>query len=384
MFTRAAAGQRNTSGKPGSGRGFAIGRWQQPGARAARGAGRAAGVVPRRGDRHARRGPDPGADHRRRQPAGVHAQLGPAGAGGRGAGLHALDRHLPERDHPPRRRDPARRPARWRSRTTTWRSTSWPPATWPTTRPPSCRPTGCPRSGRRWRGWPGSCPARARTPTSSGVDDMVIGALVAREVGDAHSRIAGRDAGRDPGRARAAARARADPRPAAAHRALRRRLRRRPRWPHARAAGGEPARHRPGPADARASPRCCAPPRARSSWRRPSSWPTCRGCPRRAGRRNGDMVLVGRRQLRSNNSWMHNLESAGEGQGPLHRPRAPRRRRAAGPGRRRPARAALERGRDRGAGGGHRRRDAGRGELPHGWGHDAPGMRMRVAARTRA
>ena len=40
------------------------------------------------------------------------------------------------------------------------------------------------------------------------VDAMVIGAMVQREVGDEHSRIAGRDAGRDPGRARAAARAR--------------------------------------------------------------------------------------------------------------------------------------------------------------------------------
>ena len=27
MFTRAAAGQRNSSGEPGRGRGFAIGRW---------------------------------------------------------------------------------------------------------------------------------------------------------------------------------------------------------------------------------------------------------------------------------------------------------------------------------------------------------------------
>ncbi len=95
---------------------------------------------------------------------------------------------------------------------------------------------------------------------------------------------------------------------------------------------------------------------------------------------NGDMVLIGRRQLRSNNSWMHNLP-------------------------------ALVKGKDRCtvwvnptdaerlglADGGTARLSSDVGELsapvevtdeimpgvvsiPHGWGHDAPGVRMRVAA----
>ena len=37
------------------------------------------------------------------------------------------------------------------------------------------------------------------------------------------------------------------------------------------------------------------------------------------GRRDHRFVLVGRRHLRSNNSWMHNVQRAGEGQAPLHR-----------------------------------------------------------------
>ena len=95
---------------------------------------------------------------------------------------------------------------------------------------------------------------------------------------------------------------------------------------------------------------------------------------------NGEMVLIGRRQLRSNNSWMHNLP-------------------------------ALVKGKDRCTvqvnpadaerlglvDGGHARVSSAAGELvvpvevteeimrgvvsiPHGWGHDAPGVRMGVAS----
>jgi anaerobic selenocysteine-containing dehydrogenase len=95
---------------------------------------------------------------------------------------------------------------------------------------------------------------------------------------------------------------------------------------------------------------------------------------------NGHLVLIGRRQLRSNNSWMHNLP-------------------------------ALVKGKDRCtvwvnpadaerlglADGGRARVTSGVGELeapvevtdeimagvisiPHGWGHDAPGVRLRVAS----
>jgi anaerobic selenocysteine-containing dehydrogenase len=96
--------------------------------------------------------------------------------------------------------------------------------------------------------------------------------------------------------------------------------------------------------------------------------------------RNGDMVLIGRRHLRSNNSWMHNLP-------------------------------ALVKGKDRCTlwvnpadaerlgltdGGGARLTSKvgdltapvevtdeimpGVVSIPHGWGHDAPGVRMRVAS----
>jgi len=92
-----------------------------------------------------------------------------------------------------------------------------------------------------------------------------------------------------------------------------------------------------------------------------------------------EMVLVGRRQLRSNNSWMHNLEPLVKGKerctAQLHPDDAERLGLAEG------AAAVL-------------RSAAGRVEapveitdsvmpgvvsLPHGWGHDQPGMRMAVA-----
>ena len=83
-----------------------------------------------------------------------------------------------------------------------------------------------------------------------------------------------------------------------------------------------PARHRPraaraaharGPAHAAA---------ARSSSRPRRSSPTSRACTRRWREpATATMVLVGRRDLRSNNSWMHNLPSAGaaaSSAAPLH------------------------------------------------------------------
>jgi anaerobic selenocysteine-containing dehydrogenase len=95
--------------------------------------------------------------------------------------------------------------------------------------------------------------------------------------------------------------------------------------------------------------------------------------------RNGGMVLVGRRQLRSNNSWMHNLAPLVKGKdrctAHVHPDDAARIGLADG------GRAVLE-------------SRAGRIEapvevtdavmpgvvsVPHGWGHDVPGSRMRVA-----
>ena len=96
--------------------------------------------------------------------------------------------------------------------------------------------------------------------------------------------------------------------------------------------------------------------------------------------RNGGVVLVGRRQLRSNNSWMHNLPALVKGKDRctlhVHPDDA--------------ARLGLEDGRPavvRSAAGEVRApvevTDAimpGVVSIPHGWGHRAPGVRLRVAA----
>jgi anaerobic selenocysteine-containing dehydrogenase len=95
--------------------------------------------------------------------------------------------------------------------------------------------------------------------------------------------------------------------------------------------------------------------------------------------RNGGMVLIGRRQLRSNNSWMHNLPALVKGKERctmhVHPDDAER--------------LGLEDGRPalvRSAAGELEApveiTDAimpGVVSIPHGWGHDEPGMRLRVA-----
>jgi anaerobic selenocysteine-containing dehydrogenase len=99
-----------------------------------------------------------------------------------------------------------------------------------------------------------------------------------------------------------------------------------------------------------------------------------------AREQNGDMVLIGRRQLRSNNSWMHNLPALVKGKDrcTLHIHPDDAKRIGLDDGGRAMVSSA-----------------AGRIEapveltdgimpgvvsIPHGWGHDAPGIRMRVAS----
>jgi anaerobic selenocysteine-containing dehydrogenase len=96
--------------------------------------------------------------------------------------------------------------------------------------------------------------------------------------------------------------------------------------------------------------------------------------------RNGGMVLVGRRQLRSNNSWMHNLEPLVKGKEActMHVHPADAERLGLTDG-------GLARVSSRAG-----KVDApvevtdaimpGVVSIPHGWGHDAPGARMGVAA----
>ena len=92
------------------------------------------------------------------------------------------------------------------------------------------------------------------------------------------------------------------------------------------------------------------------------------------------MVLIGRRQLRSNNSWMHNLPPLVKGKDRCTLHVHPDDAERYGLDRRRAGARDVARRRGRGPGGGHRRGDAGRRQHPHGWGHDAPGTRMSVAA----
>ena len=66
MFPLAAAGAANAAGEPGRGRGVRFGRFASRVRGSRRAVRRAARGLPGRGDRHARRGPDPRADHRSR------------------------------------------------------------------------------------------------------------------------------------------------------------------------------------------------------------------------------------------------------------------------------------------------------------------------------
>jgi anaerobic selenocysteine-containing dehydrogenase len=96
--------------------------------------------------------------------------------------------------------------------------------------------------------------------------------------------------------------------------------------------------------------------------------------------RNGGLVLVGRRQLRSNNSWMHNLPALVKGKErcTMHVHPEDAQRLGLEDGRRallRSAAGELEAPVEI--------TDAimpGVVSIPHGWGHDAAGVRLRVAA----
>ena len=167
---------------------------------------------------------------------------------------------------------------------------------------------------------------------------------------------------------------------------VRRRLRRAPRRPHARALEAAPHGIDLGALEPRL-PEVLRTPSgqdragARADRRR-----------RRAAARGAStapapasIVLVGRRDLRSNNSWMHNLPRSCSGPARCTAARAPRRRRAPRPHRRRARARHVAHGRGRGA----RSRSPttimpGVVSIPHGWGHDAPGVELTSRAPMRA
>jgi anaerobic selenocysteine-containing dehydrogenase len=98
-----------------------------------------------------------------------------------------------------------------------------------------------------------------------------------------------------------------------------------------------------------------------------------------ARERNGDLVLIGRRQLRSNNSWMHNLPALVKGKErcTLHVHPSDAERFGLVDG----GRAAISSATGRIEAPVEVTEDIMPGvvSIPHGWGHDAPGVRMGVA-----
>ena len=105
----------------------------------------------------------------------------------------------------------------------------------------------------------------------------------------------------------------AHPRPDAAHRAVRRPVRREPRRADPGEAQGATRTASTSGRWCRRCPRCSAPPTARSDWPRSTCSTTCPGWPRVSTATPDDLVLVSRRHLRSNNSWLHNVAAADEG-----------------------------------------------------------------------
>ena len=376
----------NTAGGRARAAACAFGRWHEPRARAARGLRRAAGrrASPRRSRRRAR------ARSARSSPSPATRSLldarTAAGSSARSASLDFMvsRRHLPERDDAPRRRHPARASRRSSARTTTSRSTSSRSATSPTTRRRSFEPADDrPRdweillrlAGDRRR------PGR-RTPTSRRSTTSSLASAVAEAVGASGRRSPAATRTSSSRRSRRA-RARSGSSTSCCAPA-----------PTATASAPSPTactldaleRARTASTSARssrASPRCCARRRARSSSRRRRSLADVARLRAALARpRTARLVLVGRRDLRSNNSWMHNIDVLVKGKDALHAAGASRRRRPARPRRRRARARALAGRRGRGAGRGDRRDHAGVVSIPHGWGHDAPGTRLDVAATT--
>ena len=99
---------------------------------------------------------------------------------------------------------------------------------------------------------------------------------------------------------------------------------------------------------------------------------------------DASMVLVGRRHVRSNNSWMHNVHVLTKGRNRLHAAGPPRRRRSPRARRRRPgpgrahgsARSALDVEVTDGI-------RPGVVSIPHGFGQNLPGVPLRVAQEYR-
>ena len=320
MFTaRRRRARRTPAASRGRGRGVAFGRWTLARARPGRDLRRAA-----RGAALAEEIETPGEGQVRAlitiagNPVVSTPNAGRLDAALDVARLHGQRRHLRQRDHAPRRRHPARALAARAVRTTTSRFYQLRrSATSRTTRRRCCDPPA--GDARRVGDAAARCrrspPARGRTPTSTALDDFVAASAGAR-----------RDAALDDGvRRRESCRAR----PRGPERLLDLMLRAGPydadarrdlleAAPHGIDLGPLRAAAARGAAHAERQDRA----RARADRRRRR-----RGCAPALGEHvNGGMVLVGRRDLRSNNSWMHNLPLLVSGPERCTRAGAPRRR----------------------------------------------------------
>ncbi len=360
MFTRAAAGQRNSSGQPGSGRGFAFGRWKSR----VRGLSEALGELPVSCLAEEIDTPGEGQVRALITAAGNPLVSTPNAARLERAveGLDfmlSLDIYVNETT---RHADvilpgpgPLEKPhydlALYQLAARNVANFS--PAVLP--------PNGVPQEWETLARLAGIVSGQGPKADVDGVDEMVIGALVAREVGEEHSRIAGRD--------QAEILAELEPR-RGPERILDLLLR---TGPYGDAFGDDPdgltlARLEESPHGIDLGPLTPRLPevlRTASGKVELAPAELVADVPRLAEareRRDGDLVLVGRRQLRSNNSWMHNLSPLVKGKdrctAHVHPSDAERLGLADG-GHGAPA---LQRGRDRGARGGHRRGDARRGE----------------------
>jgi anaerobic selenocysteine-containing dehydrogenase len=97
--------------------------------------------------------------------------------------------------------------------------------------------------------------------------------------------------------------------------------------------------------------------------------------------RNGELVLVGRRDLRSNNSWMHNLDVLVKGKERCTVHVHPDDARRLGVVDGRPAKVRSRTGEVVVTAEVTDAVMPGVVSIPHGWGHDAPGVELQVAAK---
>ena len=335
--------------------------------------GRAARRGARRGDRGAGRGAAPRARHAGRQPRAVDAELGADGARARVAGALRRRRHLRQRDDPPRRRDPARAVAA--------PALALRPRALPARDPQrgqllaaraAARPRGARRVGDAAAARQPSRRGSPRPTTSSRSTGSSPASCCGARPASPHSPLHGLDV--------EALLAELEPR-RGPERLLDLLLRAGPydltladleAAPHGIDLGPlEPRlpgvlRTPSGRIELAPAPIACDVARLRDALARP--------------REPGALVLVGRRQLRSNNSWMHNLELL------VTRARSAARCRCTRTTRQRLGLADGDAARVRSRAGELEAPVevtdavmAGVVSLPHGWGHDAAGARMDVA-----